>query len=85
LFVIKLPTPSDVKALRSASGLTQEAFGALARTNGRAVKNWESSGNEGRQMPLATWELLTLKLDKELHRKWFIESERVSSYAGFMR
>ena len=53
------PTPSDLKASRITSGLTQTEAGALV---GAALRTWQSWEAGDRRMPEAKWELFCLKV-----------------------
>lgn len=62
---LKQPTNEDIKALLKKHGLTREEAGALVYVSVHTVDSWTApSGAKQRQMPLASWELLLLKLDE---------------------
>jgi len=52
------PTPTEIRAAREASGLTQTAAGALIGAKLRTWQDWESGA---RNMPAAKWELWQIK------------------------
>lgn len=53
------PTPSEIRALRLAAGLTQKFTANLVHASLRALQQWESGE---RHMHLAFWELLQIKI-----------------------
>jgi putative transcriptional regulator len=55
------PTPTQIRNLRNAAGLTQAQAGEIVHVSSRAWQNWETEGKEGRQIPLAAWELFLIK------------------------
>lgn len=55
------PTPEEVRAMRTSSGLSAAELGALVHSTGRRVQEW----CEGKhRMHPAVWELLTIKLKR---------------------
>jgi putative transcriptional regulator len=55
---MELPTPETILAARRRAGLTQTAAGAAVHVQLRTWQGWESGDHT---MPLAAWELFTLK------------------------
>ena len=55
--ILKHPTPKEIKDLRLSIDLSQEQAGGLLHINGRHFRRWEIG-----QMPLAYWELFTVKV-----------------------
>ena len=58
---ITQPTPAEIKAARTAAGLTQSQAAALVHAGLKTWQNWESESGEGRKIPLASWELFLIK------------------------
>jgi len=56
---IKRPTPDQVRAARTAAGLTQAAAAALVHLSGQV--RWAEYENGTRNIDLARWELFLLK------------------------
>lgn len=67
--MIEQPTPFQVRGARTAAGLTQTQAGNLVHTSTRTWQNWEAEGNEGRKIPLASWELFLIKTNNEYQFK----------------
>lgn len=73
-------SPEELRALRTKHGLTQAQVGLLARTSvfkgekksfqSRRVQAWEAGEN---RMPLASWELLQVKLSMLQQGGWSFE------------
>ena len=55
-------TPTEIREVRQALGLTQTAFGELLHAKLRTVQAWELGE---RQMPAATAALLKLKMEQQ--------------------
>lgn len=56
----KRPSPSEVRRLRKALGLTQAQAAQLVHATMRSWQNWESE-KSGPNMSEQTWELFRLK------------------------
>jgi DNA-binding transcriptional regulator YiaG len=54
-----VPAPADIRATRTAAGLTQEQAGELLYSSRRAWQSWELGINP---MPQAMWELFLYKV-----------------------
>ena len=54
--------PAEVKSLRMAARMTQDAFGALVNVSGRQVRKWESEDPAAPSCPAEKFELLKSKL-----------------------
>jgi putative transcriptional regulator len=63
--MVKQPTPEEIRAARAAAGLTQLQAAALVhRTGVKSSDRWSEWENGRVPMPLAEWELFTLKTSK---------------------
>lgn len=62
LFMIKIPTPSDIIATRKSLGLSQSAAAAVVHADMRSWQRWEAGD---RKMHLAFWTLFLLKTGAE--------------------
>tara|TARA_R100000988_G_scaffold16182_1_gene7988 strand:+ start:1423 stop:1644 length:222 start_codon:yes stop_codon:yes gene_type:complete len=56
---IKHPQPKEIKDMRLSIELSQEQAGNLLHVNGRHFRRWEVGESK---MPLAYWELFTVKV-----------------------
>lgn len=57
------PTPEQIKAARTAAGMTQkEAAAAVHRTSPEGFKRWSEWETGAIPMPPAEWELFNLKV-----------------------
>jgi putative transcriptional regulator len=60
--MVRRPTPEEIRAARAAAGLTQQQAAALVhRTGVKCADRWSEWENGRVPMPLAEWELFTLK------------------------
>lgn len=62
---IQPPTPEDIRAAVAAAGVSRSEAASLLHVQRTAWDNWcaPEGSTKHRQMPLAAWELLLLKLD----------------------
>lgn len=60
------PTPTEIKKVRQAAGLTQEAAAGLIYSTRRTWQDWEAGINA---MHPALWELFKLKLSDKSRTK----------------
>lgn len=60
------PTPEEIRQAREAAGLTQTQAAKLVHSPCRTWQNWETrkGSTENRAMPLASWELFTIKVER---------------------
>ncbi len=60
---LKQPSPAEVRAARSAAGLTQTQAAELVHAKLRTWQHWEADAGteDAREIPLASWELFLLK------------------------
>jgi DNA-binding transcriptional regulator YiaG len=63
---IKPPTAKQVGRLRTASGLSAEAFGQIVYVGAAAVYAWEKGR---RHCPLSAWEMLLIYFGKAEPRR----------------
>ena len=58
------PSPEEIRALLKKHGISREEAAALVHASLRAWNNWIApiGGVNHRQMPLAAWDLLLIKL-----------------------
>ena len=68
---IQLPTPDDIRAAVVAAGVSRSEAASLLHVQRTAWDNWCApvGSTKYRQMPLAAWELLLLKLDAHPAKK----------------
>lgn len=68
---LRPPTPDDIRAAVSAAGVSRSQAASLLHVPLSAWNNWcaPEGSNKHRQMPLAAWELLLLKLDSHPAKK----------------
>jgi hypothetical protein len=61
---MKHPSPEEICAMLKKHGLSREEGASLVHASLRAWNNWSApiGGVNHRQIPLATWELLLIKL-----------------------
>ncbi|WP_083440739.1 transcriptional regulator [Aquincola tertiaricarbonis] len=59
------PTPDQIREVVTSAGVTRSEAAALVHVQMNAWHNWcaPAASVKHRQMPLAAWELLLLKLD----------------------
>lgn len=61
--MIERPSREEITQARHAAGLSQSQAAALVHSTLRSWQHWESGS---RNMPLAHWELFTLKTQNKL-------------------
>lgn len=64
----KPPSAKEIRAAREAAGLTQAQAAELVYATPRTWQNWESEGDEARQMHPGLFDLFNRKLG-EIRRK----------------
>lgn len=73
--IFAAPTPGEIEALREAVGDTMERAAARVHTGKTHWSKWESGVHA---MPLAAWELYTIKVSRILQRRKRSSSLRAS-------
>lgn len=68
---LSLPSPLDIRRTLKESGVTREEAAGMVHVSYRTWHSWSApeGTNNHRQMPLAAWELLLLKLGKHPTKK----------------